>query len=497
MRMPFFIPVELSYCSSASTSQEILQILLQHTIDDLLAFFVAGCRDETWTAGEGGDVMHHLLQWLNQESYFRRIPENMAVEAASAVQAHFKTLQPFFHYDIVFIVENEKIPSSSLMFSAFSTVFRDVIRTQGSEKKEKNIYLDDISTSRFHQFAEFIYTGKIEYLWREEPEEIFQVIPDAARWGIEGLEAYASSIYQRYIERINVLDVLRLSHDERLPSLQRECCIFISQQNYGIEIESLSDATLFVSLSRYTDAADEILQQIHPLMSHLSLKGEGALDQRSVIFIQSLSTLQLFDVSHTTQIHSALPEAVPDAMELNVQGCSWLSDEIFFQLVARCPSLMKLNISDNEQLTFRSWAALSSIYNLGALHLSHCMISDDDLDLIAAGSENLAEIDLSSCKKISEIGLVKLAKQCPRLSSVNLSECSKISPTGIVEFAIYAKNIYNLSVSRCSCITDDSLVKIMSLMPYLKSIDIVGCSVSYSVIDKLKKQKPNLIIKGV
>ena len=130
---------------------------------------------------------------------------------------------------------------------------------------------------------------------------------------------------------------------------------------------------------------------------------------------------------------------------------------------------------------------------LKTLHLRYCRITDDLLPYLS-NLTNLVELDLSSCKKITDNGFVYLSN-LTNLKILSLNNCN-ITDTGLS----YLSNLTNLQIlnlGECYEITDDGLVYLSNLTNIqelcLRSCNITDAGLLYlsNLID-LNKLNLNL-----
>lgn len=130
------------------------------------------------------------------------------------------------------------------------------------------------------------------------------------------------------------------------------------------------------------------------------------------------------------------------------------------------------------------------------LDLSTSAITDADLIRIIQENKQLTSINLSYCRKITDVGIAFLS-QLPYLRSINLEGCVKITDVGINNFIlpprrqrtwneflflkkidhemVPLKNLQQLSVKGCHHITNAALESI-SYLENLRELNIEACS---------------------
>ena len=185
MRLPFFATSEYSYFENFNNPQEIFAHLTSRPIEHAVTFFQIAADDETWVKETGGELMHLLIRWFNQQFLARKLSLHHVENIASNFQQHYLALINQQEFDIKFWIEGRILPASSLMFGASSEILRELIWKHVEEKSSK-IELK-MSGSTFEFFQEFVYTGTIDNLWKEDSEVIFDLLRESTAWQMTSL----------------------------------------------------------------------------------------------------------------------------------------------------------------------------------------------------------------------------------------------------------------------------------------------------------------------
>ena len=72
---------------------------------------------------------------------------------------------------------------------------------------------------------------------------------------------------------------------------------------------------------------------------------------------------------------------------------------------------------------------------------------------LSSNLQNLEFIDLSNCRKITNLGVISLLQNCPRLSKISLSYCKNLSSELFANSLIWRK-VKQLNLQRCTGIFD-------------------------------------------
>eukprot|EP01036_Dinobryon_divergens_P031735 gene31735-41190_t len=148
-------------------------------------------------------------------------------------------------------------------------------------------------------------------------------------------------------------------------------------------------------------------------------------------------------------------------LELDIGGCSNLSDLSLEKIAEHCPLLHRLNISYNSNFTDSGLAFFSKyrLHNLSFIHLGKCsLLTEEGFAIFAEACPSLQELDLYSCDKITDIALSKIIDCCTSLSHLNISHCYQITNVGLVNLAERGKSLQYVSVCGCDLLTEAGLL---------------------------------------
>lgn len=91
-------------------------------------------------------------------------------------------------------------------------------------------------------------------------------------------------------------------------------------------------------------------------------------------------------------------------------------------LVASCPGLQAVDVSHCSQFGDREAAALTCAEELREVKMDKCLrVTDVGLAKIAVGCEKLEKISLKWCLEITDLGIDLLSKKCPQLKHLCVS----------------------------------------------------------------------------
>eukprot|EP01118_Nematostelium_gracile_P013762 TRINITY_DN5233_c0_g1_i1.p1 TRINITY_DN5233_c0_g1~~TRINITY_DN5233_c0_g1_i1.p1 ORF type:complete len:216 (-),score=27.17 TRINITY_DN5233_c0_g1_i1:2-649(-) len=151
---------------------------------------------------------------------------------------------------------------------------------------------------------------------------------------------------------------------------------------------------------------------------------------------------------------------------LNLNDATEITQEGLIAVLANCNDLCELylagakNINDFSQLKFND--------KLQVLDFSKTVISDNDL--FQLNVTNLKSINLSQTR-ISDTGLLFIARQCVQLENLYLSD-TEITGRPFAQFV--CKDLKSLDVSNCNELEEQSLVTISRMFSHLEELNVCG-----------------------
>ncbi|XP_074030776.1 uncharacterized protein isoform X2 [Leptinotarsa decemlineata] len=107
-------------------------------------------------------------------------------------------------------------------------------------------------------------------------------------------------------------------------------------------------------------------------------------------------------------------------------NCDKIDDTVLECLSNCCPNLMGLDIRGCKNVTDCGVKYLSKLRNLVWLTFSNTQVSDDGLVCLAEGpsGENIKELRIENCSKVTEVGLDAIAKNCRNIEGLMFDNCS-------------------------------------------------------------------------
>lgn len=451
---PAFLAKEFWYLKEVSSYREAYDLLLEKPLSHVVAFFLDSIEDETWIKESDGELLAWLFAYFSELMWAKKISDSDLNQIVRAVQIHSHVLAHRLPKDLDFIIQNETFTVSSLMFMVQSGEIRERIIQAWTSGRRTQIPILDVSRRMFIFLLEFVYTSRVENLWKEEPSEILEVIRLANGLEMASFANFAADIYKRYISLDNVTEQISLAEKEGLSSLVSSCCHFLSERFRGLRADFIPGEGLTIELRELDDDLYKILQEVSSSITSLSLREKATQQEEAILLTLSLPNLKNLDLSETEAIDPRLIDEFPSLSRVDLRSCPWLEDSHLIQIIERAPRLMILDLSGNTQLTLRSWGALSTVSSLLDLDLSYCtQIDDDELDLIASGCPQLVVFSLTGCTALTDLGIMRMSRQCTGLKKLSLARLPNITNRALSEVLANCTILDELDINHSDAIT--------------------------------------------
>ncbi|CAH2297150.1 F-box LRR-repeat 17 [Pelobates cultripes] len=108
-------------------------------------------------------------------------------------------------------------------------------------------------------------------------------------------------------------------------------------------------------------------------------------------------------------------------------------------------------------------------------------VKDDVLDRITSRYQNLPEINISDCLNISDMGICKLAQNCPGLLRYTAYRCKQLSDTSLIALATHCPSLQKVHVGNQDRLTDEVLKQLGTKCRELKDVHFGQC---YEISDE-------------
>lgn len=145
--------------------------------------------------------------------------------------------------------------------------------------------------------------------------------------------------------------------------------------------------------------------------------------------------------------------------------------------VSDFPKLTDLNISSKD-LSGKHFEPFVSLNILKYLNLSSIRNLSDEI--LIRFSTNLISLEISYCKKITDLGLINMSKKCPNLTKLDISNCENITDVSIIELSKNCLSLKHLDLRSCFGLTGTSNI----IFPNLEYLNVMYLHYPLSLIVK-------------
>ena len=94
---------------------------------------------------------------------------------------------------------------------------------------------------------------------------------------------------------------------------------------------------------------------------------------------------------------------------------------------------------------------------------------------IAEGCRRLNFLRAANCKKIDDVGMVKIEENCPDMEELDLEDCKAVTDVGIMTIADGCTNLKNLKINRCKKVTNKGMIAPSENCRMLEELDGWHC----------------------
>lgn len=233
----------------------------------------------------------------------------------------------------------------------------------------------------------------------------------------------------------------------------------------------------------------------HTCIRRLILEGAVGLPG---IFVQlPFLNLTSLILRHSRRVNDANVTTVLDSCahlrELDLTGCSNVT-----RACSRTTTnlqLQSLDLSDCHGVEDSGLVlSLSRMPHLGYLYLRRCIrITDASLVAIASYCANLRQLSISDCVKVTDYGVRELAARLgPSLRYFSVGKCDRVSDAGLLVVARHCYKLRYLNARGCEALSDSATVALARGCPRMRALDIGKCDIGDVTLEALSTGCPNL-----
>lgn len=138
------------------------------------------------------------------------------------------------------------------------------------------------------------------------------------------------------------------------------------------------------------------------------------------------------------------------------------------------PALTHLDMSKAYGVTTEHLPQLAKLVRLTWLSLKRSRaVTDNSLDSLAPLTA-LTHLNLARCYKVTDVGVCNAVRALPQLRSLNLKFCYRLSDDGVAT-CVRLSGLQSLTLTSCNKVTDIGMGSIASLATGLKTLKLTDC----------------------
>ncbi|CAI9737557.1 dynein regulatory complex subunit 6-like isoform X6 [Octopus vulgaris] len=166
----------------------------------------------------------------------------------------------------------------------------------------------------------------------------------------------------------------------------------------------------------------------------------------------------------------------PYLLHLNLRNCQCIQSSSFMA-ISSCNNLQDLNLSNCQALKDDHLLLIARrCHILLYLNISHTLITDTALRIIARYLSNLLCLSLAYCRRFTDKGMTYLAQGecCKNLEHLDLSNCLQLTPEGFMQIFNKCDNLKVFIVDEFPTLTDQCIQSILLHCSKLEHISFIG-----------------------
>ncbi|KAK3326143.1 hypothetical protein B0H66DRAFT_147851 [Apodospora peruviana] len=147
--------------------------------------------------------------------------------------------------------------------------------------------------------------------------------------------------------------------------------------------------------------------------------------------------------------------------------------------LAVCTRVERLTLTSCKALTDSGLIALvQNNSHLLALDISGDEnITEASINAIAENCRRLQGINVSLCTNISNESMIRLAQNCRFIKRLKLNGCQQINNAAVLAFADHCPNILEIDLHQCQQVANESVTRLMAKSQSLRELRLANCEV--------------------
>lgn len=491
MQLPILVPSNLLYCAEFESDESLFAALLKHP-PSLIQFLEAACYDETWALHHIG-FMNSACNWCTQQFFQDKLDMKLARNLAQVMRSHF-SLSRYYPRDITIKFKDGEAQVNSLLYGSASEFLHEKIRRECRDFRKNILDLPDVGYEEFQFINTYLNENTLHDLYQKEKPAVVKILKLALQFELLDLVKAAENFLKGFISSENVADILIESQQNSWVYLRQSCFDYMNNLHLGMHFEERPIDQMAFEFITFNENAWAFFDKVRPYITELIFSNAAIEDPDFAKALHRCPRLRCLDISYTKSFSEYLKEIPRHLPELKITACTWLTNEIFGELLSYCPLLDKLTMMSDATINFQGWGSLRKLKNLSFLDITRCsQVGNEDLKLILQSCSNLTELLMGECRNVDDNGFIEMSKQNNHFLALGLSRTA-ISDTSLVALAAACRSLTKLDLTRCENITEKGVLETVKAAPLLRELNISQCAIPISFIKELMRLHPFLHI---
>ncbi|VVA95874.1 unnamed protein product [Arabis nemorensis] len=179
-------------------------------------------------------------------------------------------------------------------------------------------------------------------------------------------------------------------------------------------------------------------------------------------------------------------------VHLNLEGSSFLSDEMVMELGMFLRCLTFVNLSYCSKLTgLAFFSIIEGCVSLKCIRMESTNFGVEEYSKELDIKSGIESLYISRNHNLHDECLEKLSRHCPFVETLEVAQCPCITSDGILKFLRNGGELRSLDISRCTAI--GSLCAVDFELPKLKSLRVGGTAIDDEALDMISKRCQGLL----